>query len=77
MDDDGHFTGDTKNTKFSLSQILYDVWKSLAEDYLITVVRLKKKQRKEKVKLLSEVMAAGVYILCMRLEVFSFLLQVY
>ena len=37
----------------------------------------KKKQRKEKVKLLSEVMAAGVYILCMRLEVFSFLLQVY
>ena len=51
MDDDGHFTGDAKNTKFSLSQILYDVWKSLAEDYLITVVRLKKKQRKEKVKL--------------------------
>ena len=77
MDDDGHFTGDAKNTKFSLSQILYDVWKSLAEDYLITVVRLKKKQRKEKVKLLSVVMAAGVYILCMRLEVFSFLLQVY
>lgn len=38
VDDDGHFTGDTKNTKFSLSQIMYDVWKSLAEDYLITVL---------------------------------------
>ena len=48
VDDDGHFTGDTKNTKFSLSQILYDVWKSLAEDYLITVVRFKKRNKEKK-----------------------------
>ena len=50
VDDDEHFTGDTKNTKFSFSQIMYDVWKSLAEDYLISVVRLKKETKKRKSK---------------------------
>ena len=40
VDDLGHSSGDTKNCKVSLSQVLYQVWKSMAEDGVITLVRV-------------------------------------
>lgn len=38
VDDDGHRTGNTKNCKASILQVLYVVWKNMAEDGAITLV---------------------------------------
>ena len=40
VDDHGHSSGATKNCKVPLSQVLYRVWKSMAEDGVITLVRV-------------------------------------
>ena len=40
VDDHGHSSGATKNCKVSLSQVLYRVWKSMAEDGVITLIRV-------------------------------------
>ena len=37
-DDNGQIPGYTKNCKFSFYQLLYDVWKRMAEDGVITMV---------------------------------------
>ena len=39
VDDDGNSTGNTKNCKVSIFQVLYEVWKNMAEDGAITLVR--------------------------------------
>ena len=39
VDDDGHRTGNTKNCKVPILQGLYEVWKNMAEDGVITRVR--------------------------------------
>ena len=39
VDDHGHSSGKTKNCKVPFSQVLYQVWKSMAEDGVITLVR--------------------------------------
>ncbi len=38
-DDDGQRAGNTKNCKVPIYQLLYDVWKKMAEDGVITMVR--------------------------------------
>jgi len=37
VDDDGNRTGNTKNCKVSIFQVLYEVWKNMAEDGAITL----------------------------------------
>ena len=39
VDDDGHRTGNTKNCKVPFYNVLYEVWKNMAEDGVITLVR--------------------------------------
>lgn len=39
VDDDGHRTGNTRNCKVPFYQALYEVWKNMAKDGLITLVR--------------------------------------
>lgn len=38
-DDDGQRTGNTKNCKVPFYRVLYEVWKKMAEDGVITMVR--------------------------------------
>ena len=38
-DDDGQRTGNTKNCKVPFYRVLYEVWKSMAGDGVITMVR--------------------------------------
>jgi len=56
VDDDGHSTGNTKNCKvLFFLQKLYDVWKNMAEEGAITLVRglTQKEQRISKNKSVS------------------------
>ena len=55
VDDDGHSSGNTKNCKVPFYQKLYDVWKNMAEDGAITLVRglTQKEQRISKNKSVS------------------------
>ena len=39
VDDDGNRTGNTRNCKVPFYQALYEVWKNMAKDGLITLVR--------------------------------------
>ena len=37
--DDGQVTGNTNNTKVAFYQVLYEVWKKMADDSVITMVK--------------------------------------
>ena len=39
VDDDGYRTGNTKNCKVPFLQVLYEVWKNMVGDGVITLVR--------------------------------------
>ena len=41
VDDDGHRAGNTKNCKVPFLKVLYEVWKNMAEDGVITEVCLR------------------------------------
>ena len=47
VDDDGNRTGNTKNCKVPFYQTLYEVWKNMAKDGVIALVREGKKNSEQ------------------------------